>query len=177
MAHSWIVEAARLLSDSHQCSSDERRRAYRALFRRVGREGNGSPFLREAAAQFRKVTKSYWRGLFACYETSGLPRTNNELEHLFGSLRISERRTNGRKVASPALVIRGQVRLLATLASERSRLTPADLRPKDITAWREIRSQLELRQEARRMQRRFRNDPETYLRAIEDRLIQRVLPP
>ena len=29
-----------------------------------------------------KVSRSYWPGLFHCYDVPGLPRTNNELEKL-----------------------------------------------------------------------------------------------
>jgi len=31
----------------------------------------------------------YWPGLFACYDTPGLPRTNNDLEQAFGSHRYT----------------------------------------------------------------------------------------
>src|SRR5262249_52409471 len=34
-----------------------------------------------------RVSRSYWPGLFACYEVADLPRTNNDLEHFFGSHR------------------------------------------------------------------------------------------
>jgi hypothetical protein len=42
---------------------------------------------------FLKVTKSYWKGLFRCYRFSEgtLPRTNNDLERCFGSVRYGER--------------------------------------------------------------------------------------
>ena len=54
-----------------------------------------------AVEHFRTVTKSYWLGLFQCYQVAELPRTNNDLEHLFGSTRYLERRATGRKMASP----------------------------------------------------------------------------
>ena len=50
--------------------------------------------------QFVKVTRSYWPGLFACYESSDLPRTNNDLEHTFGSHRYHE--------AGPAVGVGGR---------------------------------------------------------------------
>jgi hypothetical protein len=49
---------------------------------------------------FRKVTASYWPGLFHCYDVPDLPRTNNDLEHYFGSARYAKRRATGRKSAS-----------------------------------------------------------------------------
>ena len=50
-----------------------------------------------AVSLFVKLTKSYWRGLFRCYRfpKGTLPRTNNDLEHHFSSVRYSERRASG----------------------------------------------------------------------------------
>jgi len=45
---------------------------------------------------FLKVTRSYWPGLFHCYDIQGLPRTNNDLEHIFGQWRHHQRRCTGR---------------------------------------------------------------------------------
>ncbi|MBV8128581.1 MAG: hypothetical protein JO114_13125 [Planctomycetaceae bacterium] len=53
--------------------------------------------MRDDLRHFAKVSKSYWPGLFRCDESSELPRTNNDLEHLFGSHRYHERRASGRR--------------------------------------------------------------------------------
>jgi hypothetical protein len=55
------------------------------------------PSVRAGLRQFLKVTKSYWPGLFHCYESADVPRTNNDLEHTLGSHRYHERRTSGRR--------------------------------------------------------------------------------
>jgi hypothetical protein len=34
-----------------------------------------------------KITRSYWSGLFHCYQVENLPKTNNDLEQVFGSFR------------------------------------------------------------------------------------------
>src|SRR5262245_10458333 len=70
-----------------------------------------------AVDHFLKVSRSYWPGLFACYDTPARPRTNNDLEPLFGSHRYHQRRVTGRKGASPALVLRGSARLVAGMAA------------------------------------------------------------
>ena len=64
-----------------------------------------------AVDHFLKVTRSYRPGLFHCYAVADLPRTNNDLERLFGSYRRHERRATGRKANSSATVLRGPVRL------------------------------------------------------------------
>ncbi len=35
----------------------------------------------------QKQPDSYWAGLFHCYAVPDLPRTNNDLEHYFGTAR------------------------------------------------------------------------------------------
>src|SRR5207247_2039445 len=125
-----------------------------------------------AVEHFLKVTRSHWLGLFRCYEVPGLPATNNDLEQLFGTARYHERRASGRKTAGPGLVVRGSVRLLAVVAARERPFTAAELRPRDLVRFRELEAELAARQETRRCQRRFRRDPEIYLAALEERLLQ-----
>ncbi len=139
------------------------------------RETFGS--LTSAIDHFLKVTASYRSGLFPCYDLAELPRTNNDLEHLFGSTRYLERRATGRKMASPSLVLRGSVRIVAAVVTQGRSFVGADLRPTDLQRWQRLRTTLETRHEARRAQRRFRRDPVAYLTALENLLLKQVLPP
>jgi len=133
--------------------------------------------LAPAMDQFLKVTASYWPGLFHCYTVPDLPRTNNDLEQFFGSVRHHERRASGRKRASATLVLRGSVRVVAAVATRSRRFSGPDLRPTDLTQWHQLRQSLAYRHEARRAQRRFRRDPAAYLAALEEQLLQLTLPP
>ena len=122
------------------------------------------------------VTRSYWPGLFRCYGSKDIPRTNNGLEHLFGSHRYHERRASGRRRGSPGLVVSGSVRVVSSLAT---RLRPEEglaLSPGYVEGWRQARAGLEKRRESRRQQRRFRRDPITYLRKLEELAVQLSLP-
>jgi hypothetical protein len=129
----------------------------------------------EAVGRFLKVSRSYWSGLFACYDSPDVPRTNNALEQAFGSHRYHERRASGRKGASPALVLRGSARLLARLANQHREVTAADLAAGP-QRWRELRAGLEQRRQRRVERSRFRRDPDAYLRDLEAKLIQAGLP-
>lgn len=124
--------------------------------------------VREDLRHFVKVTKSYQPGLFHCYGSEDLPRTNNDLEQLFGSHRYHERRSSGRKRGSPGLVVSGSVRMVAGLATrlrpEEELQLPADY----VDRWRQLRKQVEKRRESRRQQRRFRRDPVAYLQKLEE---------
>jgi len=132
--------------------------------------------LAPAVTHFCKVTASYWDGLFACYQIKDLPRTNNALEQYFGSARHGERRATGRKGASPTLVVRGAVRVVAAGASRLLLVSASQLQVTDVAAWRALRQQLEYRHECRRCQFRFRRDPDAYLMALEQRLCIPSLP-
>ena len=107
---------------------------------------------------------------------SGLPRTNNDLEQLFGSQRYHERRATGRKAASPTAVLRGEVRLIAATAT-RLRLPAAhELGQADRDAWTDLRQRLDRRRHARTLRTRFRRDPDAYLTALEQQAKQLTLP-
>ena len=148
---------------------DERVREMDALARR-------RPDLSEPLGHFVKVSRSYEPGLFHCYDVADLPRTNNDLEQLFGSHRHHERRCSGRKVASPGLVVRGSVRLVAGLMTRLGEATAEALAPATMYAWRELREELGFREAARAQQRRFRSDPTTYLKNLEALARQSGLP-
>ncbi len=152
------------------------RRRFDGLLAALARHGDFRGGLAEAFAHFRKATRSYRPGLFACYDVDGLPRTNNELEQFFGSYRYHERRCSGRKVACPGTVVRGSVRLVAAAATRKRPVQPGDLVPSDLAAWRALRATLERRRVVRTLGRRFRRDPDAYLRSLEDALINRILP-
>jgi len=125
---------------------------------------------------FVKVTKSYWAGLFRCYESIDIPRTNNDLEHLFGSYRYHERRASGRKRPSAGSVVKGAARVVAGLATRDHPEEGLALPEGYVEAWQRSRAELDRRREARRQQGRFRRDPLSYLQKLEELLLQQRLP-
>lgn len=177
-AYALVHHAAHLLANHDDLAAAALRQAYheQVLTPWRAHEGPDDP-LAGAAAHFAKVTASYWPGLFHCYDVPDLPRTNNDLEQYFGSARHLERRATGRKMASPALVVRGAVRMVALMATPDQPLSADDLRPRDVAAWKTLRQRTEARHEARRVQSRFRRDPATYLATVETRLLKPALPP
>jgi len=56
-----------------------------------------TPALYEFRLHLDKVSRSYWPGLFHCYDVPGLPRTNNELESRFRDTQRRLLRTTGQK--------------------------------------------------------------------------------
>jgi hypothetical protein len=175
-AYCYVRRAARLLKNEAGRSGGTLRRGLHRLLEEMGGAGRTQPELSGALDHFIKVSKSYEPGLFCCYEVADLPRTNNGLEQLFGSHRYHERRSSGRKVASPGLVVRGSVRLVAGVLTRLEEIGAEELAPADVTAWRELRQQLQRRQQVRIQGRRFRRDAGAYLRELEEKIPQSGLP-
>lgn len=176
VAFGRVHRAAAILRNKKGLDAAGVRRRFAGLMGAIARHRDAAVGLGDAIDHFLKVTRSYWPGLFACYDTEGLPRTNNGLEQLFGSYRHHERRCSGRKVASPGMVVRGSVRLISATTTRLRPIEGADLVPSDLAAWRALRGGLERRQEIRAMGHRFRRDPAAYLLSLKDVLIKQALP-
>ncbi len=63
----------------------------------VLRRPDVTPTLYAFGRHLDKVSRSYWPGLFHCYDVPGLPRTNNELESRFRDTGRRLLRTTGQK--------------------------------------------------------------------------------
>jgi hypothetical protein len=177
-AYKWVKRVARLLKNKARLPVKTLRRRLVQLLARMRQAvaRTDKPSVGANLRHFLKVTQSSWPGLFHCYESPDLPRTNNDLEQTFGSHRYHERRASGRRGASPGLVVMGQVRLISGLAT---RLRPEEglvLSPGYEEDWKELRAELEQRRESRRQQRRFRHNPAAYLTELEHRCLQLLLP-
>ncbi|MFL4976649.1 MAG: ISNCY family transposase [Microvirga sp.] len=175
-AYGWVHRAAHILSNPDGEDAAKVRRRFDGLLAAMARHRGQAGSLAEAVGHFCKVARSYRPGLFHCYAVPGMPRTDNGLEQLFGSQRYHERRANGRKAASPAAVLRGEVRLIAATAT---RLRPPDARELggvNRDAWTALRHRLDRRRHARTLRTRFRRDPDAYLTALEQGTCQPILP-
>jgi hypothetical protein len=175
-AFGWVHGVAKLLENEDGVAGSEIRRRMEELLAEIRDDQATVGALQPAVAHFLKVSASYWPGLFHCYDVAGLPRTNNDLEQYFGSARYHQRRASGRIHATAATVVRGSVRVLASTATRLTLFREYDLWHPNLERWTSLRRSLELRQEARRQQGRFRKDPAAYLATLESRLLKPTLP-
>jgi hypothetical protein len=175
-AYRFVHAVAHWLGNPHDESAALVRRRVDGVLGAMQRHRSRAGTLAEALDHFQKVMRSYRSGLFHTYAVPGLPRTNNDLEHLFGSQRYHERRATGRKTASPGAVLRGSVRLIAATATRVQAPTAADLGAANREHWRSLRHRLERGRQARTWRTRFRHDPATYLAALELHACQLALP-
>ena len=123
----WVHKAAHILSDPAAEDAATVRRRFDGLVGAMALHRDSAGSLNGAIDHFCKVTRSYRPGLFHCYAVSDLPRTNNDLEHEFGSQRYHERRATGRKTASPVAVLRGEARMVAAVGTRQHAPSGAEL--------------------------------------------------
>jgi hypothetical protein len=174
-AYRWVWDAATVLANRAAAAAVDVRGAFVRVLRSIGVTKRHCGALEEALTHFLKVTRSYRSGLFHCYADPDIPRTNNDLEQCFGQHRYHERRARGRKRGTPYTVIRGSVRLLAGVATRLRRFDAPDLVPRDQAQWRTIRQTIRRRFALRAQGRRFRRDPATYLKRLEDAYLKSAL--
>lgn len=77
----WVYRAAHILSNDETLKGAQVRQRYEGLLTEMAEVSASSEALTTMLITFRKVTASYWPGLFHCYDVPDLPRTNNDLEH------------------------------------------------------------------------------------------------
>jgi hypothetical protein len=177
VAYRWVHRVAHILTNEDQQPGVTVKRRLGGLLGAMMRTRAAAGGLAPALGTFLKVTRSYWPGLFHCYAVPDLPRTNNDLEQYFGAHRYHERRATGRKGASPALVLRGSVQLIAAAATRLRGFAAWELAPAEVRVWQSLRHDLDTRRHRRTLRRRFRRDPASYLAELEAALLKLSLPP
>jgi hypothetical protein len=175
VAYAWVWRAAHILGENGPGIARAVQRQVGGLLGAMTRHRERVGALGKGIDHFVRVTRSYWPGLFHCFAVADLPRTNNSLEQFFGSHRYHERRASGRKGASPALVLRGEARLLAAAATRQHTYTVAELAAAEPGRQAELRRHLESRRQRRVNRCRFRRDPQTFLQQLEEKLLQPAL--
>ncbi len=177
VSYQWIHQAAQILENEAELPQSQVEKSFQDLMASMSADKRKVASLSEGIEHFLKITRSYWSGLFHCYSVDGLPRTNNDLEHVFGSFRHHQRRCTGQKKAPASLLVRGSCQLIAAIATSIKTFTATDLVLLDLSAWRQKRDQIKQLRHNRLQQRRFRRQTETYLAELETKLIQSILPP
>jgi hypothetical protein len=95
----WLHDIAYILEPVPSCSMSAQQVAgqLRGYLDTVCRWPEATPSLAQFARHLDTVSRSYWPGLFHCYDVPGLPRTNNELESHFRDTSRRLLRTTGQK--------------------------------------------------------------------------------
>ena len=123
------------------------------------------PLTRQLARKWRSMSKSWLPGILQCYDVPGLPRSNLDLESIFGTLRRAQRRTSGRKETTPIRIFGpGKIALLSL---EDKEILPL-LRTVPVDEYWSQRRRQEEREEPRRWLTRLHRDPVQALAQVDE---------
>lgn len=178
-AHKWLLEIARRLEPSVVTESGQpptgaevRARVERYLDEIAAAVAKGSvaEWLQQPVEHLRTVLLRLGDGLYHCYDVSGLPRTNNDLEQFYRRVKASERRITGHRRSDTFVVRVGGFAVYAVTASE---VSEAELQQQLATVsavdWQRERAVLRANQERQTKMRRFRLHRDAYLADLEVR--------
>ena len=177
LAFDWIHRAAHIMTNHDNLPADAVRRQLSGLLGAMKRWQSKLDSLAPFVDHFLKITRSYWPGLFHCYDLADLPRTNNDLEQLFGHYRQLERRITGRKSNSGTILVNGSVRLVSAVVTAHQPIPVDVLSQVDTQQWADTRAAVAKQRLQRVRQRHFRQSPESFLSNLEERIDQLILPP
>jgi Transposase, Mutator family len=95
----WLRDIAYILESSpgHPPSAAQVAGQLRSYLDTVLHLPSGTPTLAAFGLHLDKVSRSYWSGLFHCYDVPSVPRTNNELESRFRDTGRRLLRTTGQQ--------------------------------------------------------------------------------
>jgi hypothetical protein len=95
----WLIDLDHLLDperDPPKSSASVRQAVDRYLIDLTTRDTHDADD-QQVADHINQTFRSFWWGLFTCYDVEGLPRTNNELERFIRQIKMRRRRVSGRK--------------------------------------------------------------------------------
>ena len=135
------------------------------MFADAVQQPNACPLVRRLNRKWCAMSQTWLPDILHCYDIPGLPRSNLDLESVFGKLRRDQRRTSGRKETTPVRIFGpGEIVLLSLDDAEILPLlqsVPAD------EYWSQRRRQEE-REEPRRWLTRLHRDPARALAQVDE---------
>lgn len=126
-----------------------------------------NPSLLAFRQHLQTLTQRYAPGLFLCYDIPGLPRTNNDLESLFGRVRRQSLLTSGPHYAKQRLHEQGAWLLFDVLSNEQKQVQR--LQRVSLAEWHDERRRMQAHQAPFTDDRRFRRHSPNYLAKLEAR--------
>lgn len=115
-----------------------------------------------------RYSKGFWKGLFTFYDHPLLPRTNNDLELFFRRTKVRHRRITGNRTWNRYIVRHGEnIVFVENVITEKEGLQK--IQNVSYSAYKNEAENWEQRVAEHTKQRRFKQDPNTYLTNIESK--------
>jgi hypothetical protein len=162
----WLIDLQRLLETNLKSSQDIE--THLSLYLLALGQRQDLDETDQAIAQHIISTFCHrWWGLFVCYDTPGLPATNNDLESFFGGLKSSQRRITGRKSVNHFILRYGAYAAFVDRSETKTDLLHR-LRHVDRAAYQRERQQLHHILAERRDYYRFCHKLDAVVKELED---------
>lgn len=173
-AHTFLTQVERYLAgvprpgpeaDLPTPGSEVVEKELKRMFAEFVQQDKASPLIRRLNCKWQAMSKTWLPGILHCYDIPGLPRSNLELESVFGKLRRAQRRRSGCKETTPLRIFGpGQMVFLS--------LDDQDILPllQSVSAeayWSQRRQQAQ-REEPRRWLTRLHRDPARALAQLDE---------
>jgi len=123
---------------------------------------------RRLCRKWRNMSQTWLPGILYCYEIAGLPRSNLELEAVYGKLRSTQRRISGRKETSPLRLFGAGEVMAFMFDSEQELLEWCQAVAEDKEAYQLQRRLHEEHEERQRWLRRLHRDPDQAMTQVDE---------
>ncbi len=162
----WLIDLQRLLET--KLKSSQEIETHISLYLLTLSQRQDLDEIDQAIAQHIISTFCHrWWGLFVCYDTPGLPATNNDLESFFGRLKTNQRRITGRKSVNHFILRYGAYVAFVDLSETKIDLLHR-LRHVDRAAYQRERQQLHHTLAERQDYYRFCHKLDAVVKELED---------
>lgn len=113
-------------------------------------------------------TKGFWKGLFTCYDHPHVPRTNNDHERFFRRTKTRHRRMTGLRSWNEYILRSGELVVFVDDAMLQTDIVKR-LQGVDYSSYLTERQRWTTRLSEGAKRRRFRSNPEKYLKSVENK--------
>ncbi|WP_222429939.1 hypothetical protein, partial [Paenibacillus cremeus] len=127
----------------------------------------------ELVKNVQAYTRGFWKGLFTCYDAPHVPRTNNDHERFFRQTKTKHRRMTGRRSWNDYILRSGEFVVLVDDALKQSNIVER-LQKVDYLTFNQERKRWTERLLDGTKRRRFRRNPHSYLKNIENKVSELI---
>ena len=164
---SWLIDLQRILETELEPSSQQVKNQIDRYLVDLNQRRDLNEADQSIAKHVISTFRNRWWGLFVCYDTPGLPATNNDLESFFGRLKTNQRRITGRKSVNNFVLRYGAYAAFVDLAETKTDLLNR-LRQVDRAVYQQEYQQLQLILDERRQYYRFRHKLDIVVKELEN---------
>ncbi|MHC4230322.1 MAG: hypothetical protein ACYSW0_23050 [Planctomycetota bacterium] len=138
------------------------------MFNQFAQQSNVGRTGQRLYRKWQRASQTWLPGILHCYQIAGLPRSNLELEAVYGQLRENQRRVSGRKETSPLRLFGAGEALALIIETEQELLAWCQTVAEDQDTYRtQRRLQEESEEQRQRWRYRLHRDPDKAMTRVD----------